>query len=176
MVVLSDSTISGIEIEIKSGSDTLDRLRDQMHAYGHAFDATLVVADEMHLAAMQEGELRSIGSRARFYRPASDIFVSHYGAPYASVLHPNGAGGCRSYQTSTVAMAHLMWQSEAAIARGLAKATRASCMRWMHENMALRDCRTAVVGALRARVLNAWEISFWQKFDAFSASQPVNGA
>ena len=169
VVFLRDGGIN--TIEIKSGSDKLDRLKAQLDTYGRAFDRVYVVADETHADDVFGGALWW----ADFWRSEAAQFVGGWRGD----LIPRCPDFIRNYQyrrcsehTSPAAMARLMWRDEAMRVSqrlGGPGGTRCGAIDWMRENACLAGLRPLVINELRARVPNRWEEAFWTRFDAEKA-------
>lgn len=177
IMLIEDARLTAIEI--KSGSDNLDLLRDQIAAYKQAFDRLLVIADTRHL----EG-LAAMGMdwRTTFYCGEKgfvhcNIYTFDSGGlrskevrmtpacPVAGISEYRGA--IKSGRTSPAAMARLLWRDEALHLGAQGKRlTRQYCLKYAQEHMPLSAVRRTVVQQLRERVLNKWEEAFWQKFEA----------
>ena len=156
-----------VTIEIKSASDKLDRLRDQIARYERSFDHVHVVCDVAHrdTSGVQRGEF--------YWCPEANGFMRFFGKAALpeppEFINPRWGG---SASTNVVNVARLLWRDEAvrvASALGAAtnpRGTRVGAFAWMRENTRLADLRPLVIAELTARVPNRWEAAFWQRFDA----------
>lgn len=164
IVVLRDHLIT---IEIKSGSDKLDRLRDQISRYERSFDCVKIVADKRHAEAIHAAH-NIYG--AVYWCSETAQFMSGW-HPRLSPCTPRLAEPAYRYseETSLVDVARLLWRSEAARASkslGGPNGTRMAAISWMREHAKLSELRPLVIKELRARVPNRWEDAFWGRFDA----------
>ena len=163
VVVLRDRLIT---IEIKSGSDKLDRLRDQVKRYEQSFDLVHVVCDVKH----HEKDRREWNHYGTNWWCPENGFVDWGGT--ARLPEPPEFVHCQwghSYITSVVNVASLLWRNEAVRVSqrlGGPNGTRVAAIAWMRENAKLCELRPLVIEELRARVPNRWEEAFWRRFDA----------
>jgi hypothetical protein len=166
MAVLRDSWIVGIEI--KSGADKLDRLRDQCKAMRRAFDYVRIVIDT-RLAPKAEASLWA--TYPTWYHHGAAGFVSRYQGGWIDQPRPSLSGADSWYEsrrTTTPDMAALLWKEEACPISS--SKTRTAALGWIRENMALKDLRPRIIDALRTRGPNRWEEAFWRDFDALEAA------
>ena len=155
-----------ITIEIKSGSDKLDRLRDQIARYERSFDFVRVVADKRHAKAIFDthsvyGAVYWCGETHQFVSGWHDALEPCEPKLMAPTYRYSG-------ETSVVNIARLLWRNEAVrVSKELGgpAGTRDAAIDWMRENARLRDVRPLVIDELRARIPNRWEDAFWKKFD-----------
>ena len=168
VVVLRDRLIT---IEIKSGSDKLDRLKTQVNRYKRSFDFVKVVADRRHAEAIFNGysvygtvywcgeTQQFVGGWYDNLKPCEPMLItSHYGT-YSS-------------ETSVVDVARLLWRNEAvrvSLLLGGPGGTREAAISWMRENARLADVRPLAIKELRNRLPNRWEDAFWKRFDKSQA-------
>lgn len=156
IVVLREEALIGIEI--KSGSDTLDRLALQGPAYRKRFDHTILVHDDRHTGALAEMRCSCLAG----WELLTPDHVADSRILRATIF-PRGYFH-RSGDLSPARMLSLLWASEI---RGLGQCnTRWAGIDHMSEVMPLRDIRKGVAGLLRTRSLNLWEDAFWCRFDA----------
>lgn len=178
MVLLLDKLIG---IEIKSGSDTLDRLEDQMWSYRLSFDGTMIVVDRRLMSQRPGwfgGHLFTFDRDRRDdpFREGSGWMVKQL-APDFSRSWAWGA----SHHTSPRHMANLLWQREAAEGAGKlfglsGRLTRVSMLRRLQEETPLKVVRGIVRDQLRGRPLSKWEAKFWTRYDSEQeahGTQPV---
>jgi hypothetical protein len=161
LAVLRDTNIIGIEI--KSGKDKVDRLREQCKAMHRCFDYARIVID----TRLREKLGRSFSvSGTTWYHHETQGFVYGYRGDWRSEPEPRLSfpGGWESRHANTADMTSLLWKEEACPISG--SKTRTAAIGWIRENMALKDLRPRVIEALRNRVLNRWEEAFWRDFDA----------
>lgn len=156
-------------IEIKSGSDKLDRLKDQCRALDRACDYTSAMIDVRHHAT-DEWVYRP--SRTWWWSTEAG-FVELYRAepspwtPRLVQYHER-----MNSKTAVPRMTRLLWRDEAIwAAKRLAGATcghrtRYDALDFMKEFASLKELRPLVCAALRGRELNNWEAGFWSRFDA----------
>lgn len=154
-------------IEIKSGTDRLDRLREQERAARCALDYTSVLVDVRHY------DKASAAGEILYWCPDARQFMQVlYGEWSAAAPHVTASRWFPSNATSVIGMARLMWRDEAVAAvRRLAgatcpPATRRAALAWIKEEARLKDLRIEVAAALRGRTLNRWETAFWSRYDA----------
>ena len=165
LVVLRDRRLIGIEI--KSGSDKLDRLEGQLEAMRRAFDSCKVVIDTALRA--------KVGSRfwqagPFFYNFAEDRLHDCWLAdtPVDGAALIAEERGHASRRTTTRDMACLLWRDEAV---GVCQAlkmqvgTREKGLDWLRENVSLKELRPLVIEELRGRTLNRWEEAFWRDYE-----------
>jgi len=153
-------TLGGIfGIEIKSGSDVLDRCADQRDAYEHAFDGCHFIVDARHKENIQHSYT--------LYFPDQKKFA--YRADMGSLELIPEIVSSHSSDTSPAAMIRLLWCDEAvrvAASFGYRCKTRWDSIKWLRENVSLKDLRPKIIAELRARVHSKWEESFWKRHDA----------
>jgi hypothetical protein len=161
MVLLRDTAIIGIEL--KSGSDVLDRCDAQLGAMSKAFDECLVIVD-VRIA----GEKPSY--KWLFYRHDLSQFSRDHQidarwsrwVPFSIEWACGPYGSFKSRETSPRGMATLLWAAELS---ALAGPLRCRALDHIHENVPLKTVRPHVIQALRKRCLNRWEEAFWKRFD-----------
>lgn len=149
-------------IEIKSGSDKMDRAEEQMRMQGYAFDGCGIIADILH-------DDKIPGHRHATYCDGTKKFYHSYKFDIKYQAHISSwplinITSWKSYRTSPAAMINLLWRTEVQKIRG-SRGNRCDISRWMSENMSLKEMRPLVIECLRGRVLNKWEESFWKKYD-----------
>lgn len=160
-----------IGIEIKSGSDKLDRLRDQMDGYRRAFDLAHIVCDVKHFQAAEywryKHNMHWWCPKLGFLDWAGSIALD--GPPEFIQCQP-----WRNEEVSHAPVTRLLWKNEAARVSqrlGGPNGTRVTSIAWLRENARLRELRPLVIEELRARVPNLWEEAFWKRFD--KSTEPV---
>ena len=164
LAVLRDTHIIGIEI--KSGKDKVDRLKEQCKAMHRCFDYICVVLD----TRLEEKLGHSFwAAEPYWYHHESSGFVSYSWMHKGWIDQPNPClttetRAWRSSRANTADMAALLWKEEACPISG--SRTRTAALAWVRENMALKDLRPRVIEALRTRCPNRWEEAFWRDFDA----------
>ena len=159
LVILTRNVLG---IEIKSGRDRLDRLKEQFRRYERAFDHAAVVVDQTKEKRLGYARNSTIWDHDR------KAFVRTWQNSFA---RPDRY--CFSRHTSIVDMARLMWRDEAvdvAWALGERCGTRERAISWMRENATLASMRPLVIRKLRERAPNRWEEAFWQRFDRLKAA------
>ena len=166
LVILRDTRIVGIEL--KSGSDVLDRCEAQSLAMDRAFDVYMVIAD-ISLAKVRP----TIGSHHWIYFRASDgLFTQHpeqHGyrgtdwTPFNIHWLTTYAGTFASRGTSPMWMASTLWADEVRPLTG--SQTRCRALDTIRESFPLKDVRKHTVKQLRARNLGKWELAFWNRYD-----------
>lgn len=148
-----------VAIEVKSGRDKLDRLKQQRKAAERAVDYFLVASDVRHREKMWWSQVVWWHHDERQLR----MGYTH------SLVQP--INWCSADRTNVPAMARLLWRDEAvAAAQRIAEAgcghkTRVAAISWMKEQARLSDLRPLVAELIAARPLNRWEEAFWQRFD-----------
>lgn len=173
MVLLHDTFIGGIEI--KSESDTVERLGKQLLQMRRTFDKLGIVADKKHHSNDY------CHGAEKVYHCGTQGFVRHHwraDRDGGSYFTPYDGGGFLysamfsmrrgSEYTSVLDMAQLLWKKEAdevAAALRIQRKTRHDTVQAFRENVSLAELRPLVIQQLRARVLNNWEINFWKKYD-----------
>jgi len=174
-LLLNTGQISGLEI--KSGSDTDERLKAQMRAGSLAFDSMAVLADIVHC--------EKIRHEWAYYCHEKKCLISQYpsirGGEREAITAPPSVTLYRrnSRDTSLAYMLRLLWRNEVraiAAQHGVNKATREDCLRWISENLALKDARPLIYEQLRNRPLSAYEATFWRKYDARATVPPDTSA
>ncbi|GAB4368144.1 MAG: hypothetical protein Kow00114_27220 [Kiloniellaceae bacterium] len=171
LAVTRDDRLIGMEI--KSASDTVDRLRDQINAMQRAFDVVKVVAD----TRLEPKLSRGFGAAATtYYSHETRSFVHLYRGDWLPIddarLAAVDVWGC-SRRTTVSGMARLLWRDEArrvAQELGCMVDTREKAVDWLRENARLRDLRPLIIRTMRARSLNRWEEAFWRDFEAAEAA------
>jgi hypothetical protein len=159
VVVLLEDSILGFEI--KSGADTLDRLKPQLERYERCFDNVHVVADKGHGDAVRKTWWGSLA-----YCHERLILVDLWNSQPARLHLESNAG--QSRETSLAPMMRLLWRSETeavASALGFRRKGRRDAIEYVRENASLKQIRPLVIESLRQRRLSAWEAAFWRKFD-----------
>ena len=163
VVILRDKLYG---VELKSGSDKLDRLKEQHEAQELAFDGSFVVSDVRHREEIENGPCRydyisHDPATGRFYRWSR----GDQGSITEMMLHYS-----KSYHTSVNFMARTLWCEETVkiVAKlcGSGCKTRCGSLEIIKERVALRDLRPLVIAALRSRVLSRWEEAFWKRLEA----------
>lgn len=160
VLLLNSGLLSGIEI--KSGSDTDERLEEQLRAGKLAFDNMTVLADIVHC--------EKIRLKWAYYCHETKALITQFGkrepitTPPSTTLyrHP-------SRNTSVAYMSRLLWRSEVrtiAAQYGITASARESCLQWIKENLALKDARPLIYEQLKNRPHSAYEATFWRKYDA----------
>lgn len=172
LVVLHDGLVIGFEI--KSGSDTLDRLKAQRDAAMRAMDYFRPVIDPRHREAFtsdnMETGLWTMASVTLVWNrdPDGPRFTTPWkdGWPATLPLMPR-PDVYRSNRTCTPDMARMLWRHEAIRVAGLIGAStdrRYTAIDAIREYGRLTDVRRGVIEALRSRELNRWEETFWRRF------------
>lgn len=165
MLLLATNAL--IAVEIKSGSDKLDRLKDQETAGEMAADYFWLFADMRHKKDLPY-------TRTRFLVDGQKI-MNDYANQEATLVWSNGIpyenkwGGGRSTTTTPRRMASLLWKSETdwlALACEIPKGSRCKVIAAIQEQESLSSIRSIVTDLLRKRKLSKWEESFWVRFDA----------
>jgi len=163
LVILTDAAIIGIEI--KSGSDTIDRCSAQFEAYRTSFDAIHLVIDA------------DLSKKITEKLDWDDIIFHSEELRFSNKWNDKRAlpGGLRfeiskinSSETSAISMARLLWRAETEFVTGSIGhriKRRSDALKWIRENACLKELRPLVVKMLRQRIPNLWENSFWSKFD-----------
>lgn len=161
LAVLRDTRLIGIEI--KSGKDKTDRLREQCKAMHRCFDYVRVVVDTRLDGKINAGFW---AVSPTWYCHESRGFVSGYRGGWLPEREPRLSypESWASRHANTADMAALLWKDEACPISG--SKTRTAAIGWIRENMALKELRPCVIDALRTRVPNRWEEAFWRDFDA----------
>ena len=153
-------------IEIKSGSDKLDRLKAQIKRYERSFDHVSVVADRRHAEGIFNGH--SIYCTVYWCSETAQFVAGWYDNLRPCMPEFASARYGYSTETSVAAMARLLWRNEAVRVSqelGGTGGTRTAAIAWMRENARLCDMRPLVIEELRNRISNRWEDAFWQRFD-----------
>lgn len=162
IVVLTEQGIWGIEI--KSGSDKLDRVMNQHSSYELAFDGTFFVIDKLHCEKFDT--LRGmVKYKSVAWCHDTKTFITQYGNPVFNLRHQIQI--YKSSETSVVAMARLLWKEEICpLSKSLGGpgGTRCGAISWLHQNANLKELRPLVTAAIKARVPNRWEETFWKRF------------
>lgn len=175
IAVLRDTCLT--TIEVKSGADTLDRLKAQAAAYERAFDYVWLVADSRHREALQRNHF---GVRVEYYDHTARDFMGYYmGKPSPVRAICVNDRWSRSGVTSVLDVMNLLWASEAAWVAGKLLypcKTRTAAIDWLRENASLKEVRPLVIEALRDRSQSRWEEAFWSKFDALPAPETREAA
>jgi hypothetical protein len=161
LAVLRDDSIIGVEI--KSGTDKVDRLKDQCRAMNRCFDYVRIVIDTRLIDKLGDS-FWTCG--LSWYHHEAQCFVSGYSGEWQKQADPclSRPDSWVSKHGNTADMAALLWKEEVCPITG--SKTRDAALKWVRENMALKDLRPRVIEALRARVPNRWEAAFWRDFDA----------
>lgn len=142
-VALIDDALHGYEI--KSASDTLERLPSQQAIYGKVFERITLVADERHV------------------KEAVSMVPKHWGLivvgmkngkPYADTLWP----AMRNQNIDKLALAQLLWRAEVLelmeyfdLTSGLKSANRKTLWRHISNNLTLEQIKAFVCFKLRTR-------------------------
>jgi hypothetical protein len=168
MALLLDRIIG---IELKSASDTLHRLQEQIRAMRLAFDGVWAVADIWHEKSFDKAHFAH-AHRLLFDRTVDGMLSEAYGYPLRQLV-PSfastwGWGGSR--ETSLYHMASLLWRTEAcAIAEqlfGRKFRTREAALGEIREAGSLKALRPLLLAQLRNRPPSRWETAFWARFDS----------
>lgn len=177
MVVALDHALIGIEI--KSGRDTLDRLDSQRERYGTRFDTLCLVLDARFEPLISSAydlgfDPVSIAEREDCGALAQRRFRDKHGFGFGGVApwEPGFTSDLRwrrNRRLCPYAVLSLLWRDEAVRVigdLGMCCGTRDAALKWGGENATIAQLRPRIAQALRARGLNRWEESFWQRFDA----------
>ena len=150
-------------IELKSGKDKVkkDDIKSQLKPYKRAFDYVGVVAcsthnkDDLPYGALYHFSNENIVG----YKPFKFDPVIRDSNIYISLSHHKSA------ITSPPDMLNLLWKKDVCDIIGKKNITRSSVLSDWKENKSLSEIRPLVINALRTRPLNAWEESFWNRYD-----------
>lgn len=162
-----------IAVELKSGSDKLDRLKDQEAAGEMAADYFWIFADTRHEKGLP-------WTKTRFLVAGEEVRNGFCGKDLACIVwsngvpHQTGYGGGRSTTTTPRRMASLLWKSETdwlALACEIPQGPRCKVIAAIQEQESLSSIRGIVTDLLKKRPLSKWEQSFWERFDAEQVSE-----
>lgn len=173
-----------IGFEIKSGTDTLERLPSQIVRYGSRFDRLVLVCDRRHQTALDKTYEFQRGWRfifdADFAEGLTTIKPRYWAVDDAWTKINRATLRGRSLRTSPYAMLELLWADEIAEAAFRLKLPSTGA-RWstipnIGDMASLREIRAVVAELLRERRPNRWEQEFWRRFDADPAQANVSPA
>ena len=179
IIVALDQMLIGIEL--KSGSDTLDRLEMQRGRYRRRFDRLCLVIDKRLVPAEDEYWLNGwsfelkFGSIVVFSDGDLSQIPSYSTLPWVEQDHPCFPKGPSDHQAPAATLA-LLWANEVtdvhdrlardgAIER-IGNRTRCKLIPHIAEHASISNIRPLVAQALRNRQPNKWELEFWRRFDA----------
>lgn len=167
IVVLSDAQLIGVEL--KSGRDTIDRLKTQTLTYEMRFDHQVLVYDAAHELKFRAQFGYVSGWHAAPIRFNSGVpewdSEGRYWNGVGVLSRPNDSSHRKTGHVSSRAILEMLWRPEVRQIDG-SKSNRFAIIDSLCESMPLRELRPLVVGQLRSRVLNRWEESFWRRYDA----------
>jgi len=142
-VALIDDALHGYEI--KSASDSLERLPSQQAIYGKVFERITLVADERHVKEAVAMVPKHWGLI---------VVGMKHGKPYADNLWP----AMRNQDLDKLALAQLLWRDEIFelmeyfdLASGFRKANRKTLWRHISNCLSLDEIKTFVCFKLRTR-------------------------
>jgi hypothetical protein len=174
LVVLRDTRIIGIEL--KSGSDVLDRCEAQCRGMDLAFDAYMVLAD----VSLIKPRARSSNGHWVYFSSTNGLFsqypeqLGYCGGnwrPFDMMWLGAWIGSFTSRGTSPMWMASTLWANEVCALTG--SRTRYKALEAIREGFTLKEVRRHTIAQLRGRSIGKWDLAFWQRYDAVSAADSL---
>jgi hypothetical protein len=173
IVILGHEALIGAEI--KSGSDTFDRLVDQAESYGCRFDDKVLVKDIRHREKAAPGW--NYSHILMDWDGAISTIWRNEHLDQRNQLSALLDGTRRQWvprRQSPVALLSLLHCDEVEAAAawcGFKVKTRHRAISLLAQEVPLKTIRRQVIAMLGLRELNRWEKAFWTRFDALDQSE-----